>query len=91
MPQDMAGSLGSDDPTVPTKWDHSELVAPHKILNSYCLPTTRKSCCLNLNPIWLWTTNGAGARLCLAFYGQTEAENSLLKASFPTIEAHAIR
>lgn len=39
----------------------------------------------------MWAANGAGARLYLAFYGQTEPENSLVKASFPTIEAHAIR
>lgn len=91
MPQDMAGSLGSDDPAVPTEWYHPELVGPCKISSSYCLPTARKSCCLKLNPIWMWTTNGAGARLYLAFYGQTEPESSLLKASLPTTEAHAIR
>lgn len=91
MPRDMARSLGWDDPAVPTKWCHPKLVGPCKISSSYCLPATRRSCCLNLNPIWMWATNGAGARLCLAFYGQTEPESSLLKASFPTIEAHAIR
>lgn len=91
MPRDMARSLGSDDPAVPTKWHHPELVGPCKIPSSYCLPTTRRSCCLSLNPISMWATSGAGARQYLAFYGQTEPENSLLKASFPTIEAHAIR